>query len=107
MSNVTVLYVGNDTVLEVKGLKNEMAGAFLNAATVQATLYDSAGASVAGQSWPLALVYVPSSDGTYRGTLPYGLSLTAGDRYTARITADAGTGLRAQFDIPCVARTRD
>lgn len=107
MSNVATLYVGNDTVLEVKGLKNEVTGAFLNAATVTATLSDSAsGAEVSGQSWPVTLAYVAGSDGDYRATLSYAMSLTANGRYTASITADAGAGLRAQWSVPCRAQTR-
>lgn len=107
MSNYAVLYVGNDTVLEVKGLKDEVAGDFLNAATVQATLYDAAGQTVGGQSWPQTLAYVTGSDGIYRATMSYLTSLVAGQRYNARITADGGSGLRAQFDVPCLARARD
>lgn len=107
MSNVTVLFVGNDTVLEVKGLKNEVTGAFLNAATVTATLVDAQGSEVGGQSWPVTLAYVTDSDGIYRGTLSYAMSLTATSRYTAQVTADGGAGLRASWDVPCTARTRD
>lgn len=106
MSNVNVLYTANDTVIEVKGLKNEVSGAFLNAAAVTATLVDSAAAQVAGETWPKTLDYVAGSDGIYRATLPYTLSLAAGGRYEAQISVNAGSGLRANFTLPCVARSR-
>lgn len=106
MSNVTILYVGNDTVLEVRGLKNEVTGAFLNAAAVTATLVDAEGDQVTGQSWPVTLAYVTGSDGLYRATLSYGMGLTSGGRYTAQITANGGSGLRASWSIPCLARAR-
>lgn len=106
MSNVNILYTGNDTVIEVKGLKNEVNGAFLNAATVTTTLMDADGDEVAGETWPKALQYVTGSDGIYRATLPYTLSLAAGGRYVAQISVNAGAGLRASFSLPCVARSR-
>ena len=106
MSNVNILYTGNDTVLEVSGLKNEVSGAFLNSAAVTATLVDADGDQVAGETWPKTLVYVESSDGTYRATLPYTMALAAGGRYVAQISVNAGSGLRASFALPCVARGR-
>lgn len=106
MSNVTILFVGNDTVLEIRGLKNEVTGGFLNAAAVSATLVDAEGDEVTGQGWPVNLSYVAGSDGVYRVTLPYSLGLTAGGRYTANVSANGGAGLRASWKIPCVARAR-
>jgi hypothetical protein len=106
MSNVNILYTGNDTVLEVKGLKDEVGGDFLNAATVTATLVDAEGDQVAGETWPKTLTYVLSSDGVYRATLPYTMGLTAGGRYVAQVSVNAGAGLRASFALPCVARAR-
>lgn len=106
MSNVNIVYTGNDTVLEVKGLKNEVTGAFLNSATVTATLVDDDGNQVAGETWPKTLEYVADSDGIYRATLPYTLSLAAGGRYEANISVNAGAGLRASWSLPVVARSR-
>lgn len=106
MSNVNIVYTGNDTVLEVKGLKNEVTGAFLNSATVTATLVDDDGNQVAGETWPKTLEYVSGSDGIYRATLPYTMSLAAGGRYEANISVNAGAGLRAAWSLPVVARSR-
>lgn len=106
MSQVQILYDNNDMVLEVAGLRNETTGAFLNAASVSATLKDSAGTNVTGQTWPVALTYVPSSDGVYRVGLSNALVLTPSARYVAQISVDAGAGLRAEWDLDCVCQTR-
>jgi hypothetical protein len=106
MSNIHVLHVGNDAILEVQNLKNELSGASLNAATVTVTLVDADGEQVTGDTWPKTMAYVAGSNGTYRCTLVYGLGLVDGERYTAQITANAGAGLRAVWDMECVARPR-
>lgn len=105
MSNVTVLYVGNDNILEVANLKNDVSGADINNATVSVILADDNGAQIGGATWPMALSYVTGSKGVYRATLPYTLEMTAGLRMMATVTVDAGP-LRAQFDLECVARSR-
>lgn len=106
MSNVNILYTGNDTVIEVRGLKNEVTGDFLNSASVTATLVDAEGDQVAGEVWPKTLEYVAGSGGLYRATLPYTMGLTAGGRYVAQVSVNAGAGLRASFALPVVARGR-
>lgn len=107
MNNVQILFVGNDTVLEVDVLKNELTGAYMNSATVTVSLADESGNAVVGESWPKTLNYVSGSDGTYRATLAYGMVLVVGRKYNAQVVADAGSGLRAAWTIPCVARERN
>lgn len=106
MSNVKLLWVGNDMILEVAELRNTATGAYLNAATVTATLTDAAGVNLGGQSWPLAMVYVTGSNGIYRATLTYALQITARERVTATIAVNAGGGLRAQWVLDCIAADR-
>lgn len=106
MSNPYTLYMGSDTILELAGLKNELNGADLNAATVTVTLRDADGQEVGGETWPKALTYVAGSKGVYRATLPHTLALVANARYTGVVTADGGAGLRARWDIECIARLR-
>jgi hypothetical protein len=106
MSNITIIYIGNDSVMEVADLKNDQTGADINDAAVTVRLKTTAGADVDGETWPKTLNYVEGSQGMYRATLPYTLELAAGGRYVATIVADAGAGLRAEWDIDCVARTR-
>lgn len=106
MSTIQILYLGNNSIVDVTGLRNENTGAYVTSATVSVTLLDKSGELVSGGTWPLAMAYVPDSTGTYRATLPSSLALVEGGRYTARIVADAGQGLRAEWDMPCVGRIR-
>ncbi len=84
---MSVLLYKNDNLIEVDELKDEVAGTFLNAATVTAVLKDSAGALI-GSS--ITLTYVTSSNGKYQGNIPDDLVVSLGDRITAEITADGG-----------------
>jgi len=103
MSN---LYLSNDNLLSVENLKNAATGVYVNDATVTATLKNSNGVNVTGQSWPLTLAFVSSSNGVYRGTLEDGLSLAEGEVYTAEITADAGSDQIASWSIKLTANKR-
>ena len=107
MSNIYALYVDNDMVLQIDDLKDEIAGEAINNATVTVTLSDEQGNEVLGAQWPLSLVHVATSNGAYRVTLPYTLEVTPGARYVATVVADAGPGLRAQWDAEVVARRRN
>lgn len=106
MSNVFVYYIGNDNIIELDGLKNDLTGAPLDAATVTVTLTDAHGAEVGGDTWPRTLAHVPGSRGLYRAILPHTLALAENQRATATVTVDAGDGLRAQWALECVARRR-
>lgn len=107
MSNIHIILDNNDSVIEVFDLKNELTGAFLNAAAVTVTLKDSAGVDVVGDTWPKTMTYETASNGMYRATLAYNLATTAGSRYTAVVIADAGAGLRAEWNLECVCRVRN
>lgn len=107
MSNeAQILFFGNDNLIELRGLKNEVAGTYLNAATVTVTLKDSDGDNVAGASWPMTMSYVASSNGIYRATLPSTLSVVEDGRYTAVVAVNGGAGLVARWDLPCLCRDR-
>lgn len=106
MSTVVELLMGNDMVLQVDDLRDEISGAYLNAATVTVTLTDALGGSVGGATWPMTLTHVTGTDGTYRAALPYSLQLTANARYRATLNVNAGPGLVAQRVMPLVARQR-
>lgn len=106
-THAEVLYDGNDMVVEVRGLENDVAGAWINDATVTCTLKDAGGDEVAGQGWPTTLAYVAESDGVYRGTLSYLAAISPGSRYTLVIDVLAGSGLRGRWEVPCVCRVRN
>lgn len=101
-----ILFSGNDMVVEVRELANEVTGEPINDATVSCTLKDASGATVAGQSWPTTLAYVAESDGVYRSSLAYTISLSANARYSLHIDIDGGAGLRGHWEVPCLCRTR-
>lgn len=106
MSTIYQLLIGNDTVLEIVNLRNDINGVFLDGAVVAVTLLDADALEVAGQVWPQALVYVPGSRGVYRATLAAALPLVANARYVARVSVDGGPALHARWDMECVARVR-
>lgn len=91
----------SDNLLEVVGAKNIATGAYLNAATVTAILVNAdTGAQIAGQTWPLALAYVASSNGDYRGTVNDDITVTTGQRVIAQITFNGGAGLQRYTELP-------
>lgn len=102
---VDVIYLANDNLLELQGLQNAATAAYVNNATVTATVVDKAGANVAGQSWPVTLAYVAASNGNYRGTLEDALSLAENEDYSARVSV-SGSGLTAFFEHPLKAVKR-
>jgi len=106
MNTLHIIYEGNDMVLELRGLQGEVSGDYIDTATVTVTLTDSAGAEVAGETWPLAMPYVTGSNGKYRATLADTLTLTVGQKYTATISADAGAGLKAKWVEKLVCQQR-
>ena len=97
---IEVIYLANDTLLELRDLRAETTGALMEGATVTAVLKDAAGTTVA----TISLLEVEA--GLYRGTLPYSTALTLNARYTATITADAGAGRRGTWTVPVLVKAR-
>lgn len=101
-------FVQNSNVLELQGLKDAITNAYINDATVTVTIVNAAtGATVAGQSWPMTMTYVPASSGNYRAILADTISFTAKTKYKAKITANAGVGRVGywEFEIRPLVRT--
>lgn len=90
--NPNLLLVANSNLLTLSGLKNQLAGEFVNTALVVATLTNPDGTDVAGQVWPVTLDYVADSDGDYRVALAADLVLMAGKRYAITVACQ-GDGL--------------
>jgi len=63
------IYLSNDNLLSIEGLKNSSSGSYLNDATVTATLKDSGGTTVTGQTFPVTLSYIAQTNGNYQATL--------------------------------------
>jgi hypothetical protein len=100
-------FVDNTNLLRIKGLFNVVDDLYVNAGAVTATIKDSNGDVVAGQSWPVTLDYVAASNGIYRVALNAAIIFIAGATYTAEITAldGASTGFW-EFPFIPVTRTR-
>lgn len=103
-----VIYRSNDNVVELSAVTNGQTAALIGSATVEVTLTDSAGTAITatGVSWPVTMAAVTGATGTYRGVLPYTLSLTADTVYYAAITCDGGSDLYASWSLPVRAMTR-
>ena len=59
------IYIGNDNVVSLSGLKNASLDAVVNNATVQLSVEDTAGNTVSGQDFPVSMNYVAESAGDY------------------------------------------
>jgi len=106
MNETEILYDDNDMVIELRNLKDESAGTFVNNADVTVTLKDSSGVSVVGDTWPLSMPYVTSSNGVYRATLVDTLSVTPNASYTAIVSADGGVGKQGTWNVDVKCKTR-
>ena len=99
------LYPKNTQVLTVTGLQDSVTGAYLNAATITATLYDEHGIADAILN-NISLAYVSSSNGTYQGIVPLQFNATLGGGYILKVTA-VQAGVQSLFSIPTQVRLRD
>lgn len=84
------LHLGNDRAVTLTGLRNAATGAYLNAATVTAQLYDEADAAVGD---PVTLAYTAASSGDYAGVIESGVidaGFAVGDVYRLAVTAAQG-----------------
>ena len=104
MAEIEIIYIGSDNIIEVTGVTNVATSEYINNAVVTLTLVDTAtGDEVSGQTWPLVLSYVTSSNGNYRGTINDDVTLSAQQTLTAKVTLDGGAGLKRYWEKPCVA----
>lgn len=104
MSNTPVIYLENDNLVALSGLKNVVTGAYVNTATVRLTLTDMGGSVVPGVD-DVVMQYQEGSDGDYYGIIQDTVSLTD-SYYMAEVTADAGGGLKAKWVKRIRATTR-
>jgi hypothetical protein len=88
------LFTLSDNLIQITGLINEVSGAYINDATVTATVVKKSDRTeVAGVTWPIAVVYVAASDGIYRGTLPYTMDIADREKLIVLLEIDGGAGL--------------
>ena len=102
-----IYYRANDNLIELVGLIDAVTGDYINNATVAVTLTNEAtGAQVAGETWPLSMPYVATSNGDYRGVLQNSLTVAQNAVLKAVITVDAGLVGQAQWTRKIVAVDR-
>jgi hypothetical protein len=100
-----ILWIGNSNLIRVRKLQNVQSGAYLNAATVTATIKDAAGNPLAGETWPISLSYETGTDGAYSADVSDGLVAANGD--TATLVVDCVESLiKAHYEIPLLCLTR-
>lgn len=99
MAGEREVFVANDNIVEVVGLRDAVSGAYVNTASVKLTVKYADGSLVAGESWPMTLVYVTGSDGVYRGILRDTLVLSPGTFVVAEVDANDGPDRRAFWRI--------
>lgn len=91
----------SDNLFEVLGANREDTGAYLNGATVNVTLVDAkTGVQIGNMAWPITLSYVAGSNGDYRATIPYNISVTKGQYVIAQVSVDGGPGLKGYAEVP-------
>ena len=98
------IYIDNNAVVELRSLTNSITGLADTGATVTVTITDSAGNSVAGETWPVSLNHV--SDGTYRGTLSSSMVLKPDSFYIAVIDATGSGGEVGEWNCKVIAQDR-
>jgi hypothetical protein len=103
------IYLANSTTVKLEGLESSVDASYVNDATVEMTIKDAQGNNVAGETWPLSMVYVTASNGNYLGEVSHALALVDGAEYSASITATVPGGSRAEWVEPLAAliRTRE
>lgn len=99
------IYVGNNNLVDLIGLKNAATDSYENSADVSLRLIADDGSEIEGQTWPLTMNYVADSDGDYRATLSKDLVITHKQVITADITAVA-SGITGNWKTPCRVETR-
>lgn len=89
------LPIGSTGILDVSLIDED--GAAINDATVEVTLKDADGIEIAGETWPIAMNYVASSDGKYTVTLTHELEVEANASVFAHGVATGTDGHVREF----------
>ncbi len=83
------LFTANDMLIELDGLRDAASDVYVPNATVTARVYDEYGNDISG---PIAMGFVPGSNGLYRGVVENTLPLQEGRSYEVVVTA-GGAGI--------------
>lgn len=99
------LYIDNSNVIKLEGLKNSSTGNADTGATVTATITDSVGNAISGETWPVTLPH--DADGDYLYTLPPSVVLTKNRSYKAVVGAIGSGGEIGKWNCNVIARERE
>ena len=98
------MYHGNDSLIELKGLKNKKTGTFINNGTVTVTLKTLEGVVLTGVTWPVTL-NPTGSGGNYDVNVGEAVDTESHTSGIAEINVSGG-GLTAKFECPVEFKTR-
>lgn len=98
-----VIEPGNTPILQ-SVVRDSITGEPTAGATVLVTFKDAGGVLVAGQTWPVALLYVLGSPGVYRCALNVAVAIIVGQSYSAQFEVTVN-GLTSTFvyDVDAVS----
>lgn len=82
------LFVGNTMTVLLSGLQFEGESDYINDAVATVSIFSSNGTGVTGETWPLTLVYVASSNGNYEAVLNEDLELAKNRSYVVEVIAE-------------------
>ena len=101
MAKPRLVYYLNDNLIQLTGLQNKSSAAYLNAATVTASVMGPGGSTaLISGSTSITMSYSTGSNGNYEGTIPDTTSFALNKFYSAVVTANAGAGLQGRWKIP-------
>jgi len=101
---MNTIYTGSHSTVRLKDVVYNTTGNPVSDATVEFTLYDSAGVEVVGQVWPLALVSV--TPGVFGGTLENTLELKHNWEYDGFCKTTTPEGVVMEINCPMIAKDR-
>lgn len=101
MATAREWYKNSDNIVRLDNQYDTYTAAYLNSATVTATLKDLAGTEVTGVSWPVTLTYVSASNGQYIAVVDKTAAVTVGLSYRLEITL-VQSGIDKFYSIPLV-----
>ncbi len=80
------LHIDNDSLVQVKSLRAQSDGVFINDAILVGTLFDSGGVAVTG-AIAISLAYLAGSNGNYEAVIPGTITLVQDASYRFEITS--------------------
>ncbi len=98
-----VLRANSHNVITLDELKDEITDAYVNDATVTGRVQDLTGSDISGETWPITMAYVATSNGKYQGTFANTAALSIGTSYLVVVVATTTGGTVRTFRERAVA----